>query len=318
MMQAMVIDHFGGVEALTLRDMSVPQIKDHEILMRVHVAGVGTWDPFEREGGYANAVPNSVRFPYVLGSEGAGIVQRIGSRVKSVAVGDRVYAASFLNPKGGFYAEYVALDADLVSHSPDHLTMEQAGVFSGAGITALRGLDDVLKLRAGETVLIFGAGGGIGHMAVQIAKHMGAHVFAVASGQDGVALAQQLGADHVVDGRTTDVLSEMKAFSPHGLDAALLTAGGERAEKTIAGIHSGGRVAFPNGVDPVPAEYPERHMLPYNGEPDGEIMRSFDKIVKAGLLTAHVAGVFPLEHAQEAHRSLTQHYVGKLALRVTV
>jgi NADPH:quinone reductase-like Zn-dependent oxidoreductase len=297
MMQAMVIDHFGGVEALTLRDMSVPQIKDHEILMRVHVAGVGTWDPFEREGGYANAVPNSVRFPYVLGSEGAGIVQRIGSRVKSVAVGDRVYAASFLNPKGGFYAEYVALDADLVSHSPDHLTMEQAGVFSGAGITALRGLDDVLKLRAGETVLIFGA---------------------VASGQDGVALAQQLGADHVVDGRTTDVLSEMKAFSPHGLDAALLTAGGERAEKTIAGIHSGGRVAFPNGVDPVPAEYPERHMLPYNGEPDGEIMRSFDKIVKAGLLTAHVAGVFPLEHAQEAHRSLTQHYVGKLALRVTV
>ena len=316
-MRAMVIDHFGGVEALRTEIIPVPQLEDHEILMRVQVAGVGTWDPFEREGGYADAIPGHVKFPYVLGSEGSGVVERIGNQVEGFAVGDSVYAVSFLNPKGGFYAEYAAVDAQLVSSVPAHLSIEQAGVLTGGGITALRGLDDVLKLRAGETVLIFGANGGIGHMAVQLAQQMGARVFAVASGQDGAAFIKQLGVDRVVDGRSDDVLSALKSFAPDGLDAALLTAGGEAAERSLDGIRRGGRVAFPNGIFPVPNERPGCQLLPYNGTPDGDIVRRYDEAVKAGRLTPHVAAIFPLEHAQEAHRRLDTHYIGRLALRVT-
>ncbi|MDX2141633.1 MAG: NADP-dependent oxidoreductase [Chloroflexota bacterium] len=317
-MRAIVIDQFGGIEEMRLRQIPVPQVEAHEILLRVQVAGVGTWDPFEREGGYADAVPVPARFPYILGSEGAGIIQKIGSRVTEFAVGDRVYAVSFLNPKGGFYAEYVAVDAQLVSRIPDHLTVEQAGVLTGGGITALRGLEDVIKLQPGERGLIFGAGGGVGHMAVQLAKSMGAHIFAVASGADGVALAAQVGADRVVDGRTVDVLSALKAFAPDGLDAALLTAGGEAAEQALAGIRPGGRIAFPNGIQPVPTEGAARQLMPYNGAPDGDIVRRFDRMVKNAKIIPHLAAIFPLEHAQDAHRMLDQHYVGRLALRVTL
>jgi hypothetical protein len=118
----------------------------------------------------------------VLGSDGAGTVAAIGDGVKGFKPGDRAYAFSFLNPKGGFYAEYAAVKADDVSHMPDKLTTLQAGAMPVDAMTALRGLDDTLVLKPAESVMIFGASGGIGHLAVQLAKRIGARVFAIASG----------------------------------------------------------------------------------------------------------------------------------------
>jgi NADPH:quinone reductase and related Zn-dependent oxidoreductases len=162
---------------------------------------VGAWDPFEREGGFAKRFGTHEKFPYVLGTDGAGTVVQVGEQVNGFKEGDRVYAAVLANPKGGFYAEFAAVKADNVSHVPDKLTTEQAGVMPSDALTALQGLDDMLGLKPGETLLIFGAGGGIGHLAVQLAKRMGARVLALASGEDGVALARRLGADVVVNGR---------------------------------------------------------------------------------------------------------------------
>src|SRR5262247_3572603 len=173
------------------------------------------------------------QFPYVLGSEGAGVVAAVGESVSRFKKGDRVYAAGFLNPKGGFYAEYAAVKAELGSHVPDGLTIEQAGVMSGVAITALRGLDDTLGLKPGESVMIFGASGGIGHLAVQLAKRIGARVLAVASGDDGVTLCKKLGADSVVNGHKDDVAAAARQFAPDGLDAALLTAGGPKADEAL-------------------------------------------------------------------------------------
>lgn len=273
-------------------------------------------DPFEREGGYAEALATKPRFPYVLGSEGAGGIARVGDQVRRFEPGDRVYASTFLNPKGGFYAEYVVVDATFVSLVPNHLTIEQAGVMAGVGITALRGLDDILGVQAGESLVIVGASGGIGHIAVQLAKKIGARVLAVASGADGVALVEQLGADGVVDGRQDDLLGAISAFAPAGLDAALLTAGGTTAEHAIQGVRSGGRIAYPNGIYPEPQPRPHVQMSAYNGEPDADIMQRFDRLVTSGPLTVHVAQTFPLQQAAEAHRALTTHYPGKLALRI--
>ena len=145
-MQAVALDQFGGPEALKLQTLPVPEVGPDEVLVRVESAGVGVWDPFEREGGYAEMLGIEPQFPYVLGSEGAGVVAAVGESVSRFKKGDRVYAAGFLNPKGGFYAEYAAVKAELVSHVPDGLTIEQAGVMSGVAITALRGLDDTLRL----------------------------------------------------------------------------------------------------------------------------------------------------------------------------
>jgi NADPH:quinone reductase-like Zn-dependent oxidoreductase len=182
-------------------------------------------------------------------------------------------------------------------------------------VTGLRGLDDILRLKRGESVMIFGASGGIGHMAVQLAKRMGARVFAVASGDDGVSLAKRLGADAVVDGRQDDVAGAARKFAPGGLDAALVTAGGEAADRALTAMRDGGRVAYPNGVEPEPKARPGTKVTAYDGEPDREIIDKLNRLIEAGPFEVHIARTFPLEQAADAHRALDEHYLGKLALR---
>lgn len=111
-------------------------------------------------------------------------------------------------------------------------------------LTALSGLD-ALELRAGGSVMVFGASGGIGHLALQLAKHQGARVLAVASGADGVVLASKLGADLAVDSRREDVLAAARAFAPDGLQAAVVTVGGEAVDRALSAVRDGGRVAYP-------------------------------------------------------------------------
>src|SRR5918998_4203569 len=223
-MLAVVIDIFGGPEQLREREVPVPSPGPGQVLIRLEAAGVGSWDPFEREGGYAELQNTSPSFPYVLGSEGAGTIAAVGDGVSGRAVGERVFAASFLNPAGGFYAEYACVDAGLVAPIPAGLSTAQAAVMGGVGMTALRGLQDALDVRSGETLLIHGASGAMGHLAVQLGKRLGARVLAVASGKDGVALAARAGADLSIEGRTEEVADGARRFSADGLDAALLTA----------------------------------------------------------------------------------------------
>lgn len=315
-MRAVAMERFGGAEVLELRDVPVPEVGPGEVLIRVQAAGVGEWDPFEREGGYAQMLGIEPEFPYVLGSEGAGTVAALGEGVDRFEEGDRVYAAGFLNPKGGFYAEYVAVDAGLVSRFPEWLSTEQAGVMSGVALTALRGLDDVLGVRAGESVAIFGASGGVGHAAVQLAKRMGARVLGVASGEDGVRLVEGLGADVAVDGRAEGVAEAARRFAPGGLDAALLAAGGDAAGEVLSAVRRGGRVAYPNGVRPVPGGRDGVRVDGYNGEPDPEIIGRLERLIEQGPFEVHIARTFPLEEARDAHRALGGHYLGKLALRI--
>jgi NADPH:quinone reductase len=263
-MRAAALHRFGGLETITMQTLPVPEVGAEEVLIRVESAGVSAWDPFEREGGFARRFGTHEKFPYVLGTDGAGTVVQVGEQVTGFKEGDRVYAAVLANPKGGFYAEFAAVKADNVSQVPDKLTTEQAGVMPTDALTALQGLDDMLRLKPGETLLIFGAGGGIGHQAVQLAKRMGARVLALASGEDGVALARRLGADVVVNGRKDDVAAAARAFAPAGLDAALVTAGGATADRVLSAMREGGRVAYPHGVNPEPKVRPGVRLSSYD------------------------------------------------------
>lgn len=317
-MRAVALDRFGGVEELVLRTLPVPEVGPEEVLIRVESAGVAVWDPFEREGGFAGMFGTEPTFPYVLGSDGAGIVVAVGERVSRFKAGDRVYAAALTNAKGGFYAQYAAVNEETVAPMPGQLTTEQAGALASDAMTALRGLEEVLKLKEGESVMIFGASGGIGHLAVQLAKRKGVRVFAVASGEDGVALARRLGADAVVEGHTQDVAAAARDFAPQGLDAALLTAGGEPAERALAAVREGGRVAYPHGVEPEPEPRPSLTLQGYDVAPGRAALDQLNRLIEApgtGPFEVHIARTFSLEQAADAHRALAEHFLGKLALR---
>jgi NADPH:quinone reductase-like Zn-dependent oxidoreductase len=162
-------------------------------------------------------------------------------------------------------------------------------------------------------VLIFGAGGGIGHLALQLAKRMGARVFAVASGDDGVALAQRLGAEAVVEGHRDDVTAAARAFAPGGIDCALVTAGG--SDLALEAVRDGGRVAYPNGVEPAPKARPGITVKSYDGRPSPEAIKKVNRLIEVEPFQVHVARTYRLDEAEEALRALDEHFLGKIALR---
>src|SRR5512147_1133753 len=151
-MRAAALDRFGGVENLQVKQLPVPEPGPDEVLLRVESAGVGVWDPYEREGEFAKMFGDTPTFPYVLGSDGAGTVAAVGAQVRRFKEGDHAYALALVNPKGGFYAEYAVVKAENVSPIPRNLSIEQAGVMPSDALTTLRGLDQILKLKEGESL----------------------------------------------------------------------------------------------------------------------------------------------------------------------
>lgn len=312
-MRAAAIDEFGG--NITPHTLPVPQVGADEILIRVESAGVGVWDPFERDGGFAKLFGTEAKFPYVLGSDGAGTVVEAGANARDFKKGDHVYAFALMNPKGGFYAQYAVVKKEDASPIPGKLTVEQAGALPVDAMTALQGLDDALGLKSGESVLILGASGGIGHLAVQLAKHMGARVLAVASGKDGVELATRLGADMAIDGHKDDVAAAAKKFAPDGIDCTLLTIGGKAADDALRTLTDKGRAAYPHGVEPEPKARTGITVKGYDLEPTHETVEKLNRLIEQGPFEVHVARTFPLDQAADALRALDQHYLGKIALR---
>ena len=309
-MKAAAIDRFGGPEVIQTRSLPVPRPGAREVLIRLDTAGIGVWDPYVREG---ELPTGQARFPQVIGNDGAGQVVAVGERVTRYRVGERVYAYSM---EGGFYAEYVAVNEDNVAPIPPGLDPGEAGALGADGVTALRGLEDELHLRAGQTLMIFGASGGIGHIAVQLAKRIGARVLAVASGADGVELVRRLGADAAVDGRHEDAAAAARAFAPAGLDAALVLTGGGALQAALGAVKRGGRVAYPNGVEPEPRvpEGIESHA--YDGTPGPDAFNRLNRLIGSGQFHVELGRVYRLEEAATAHREIGRHHLGKLAIRV--
>jgi len=309
-MKAAAIDRFGGPEVLHTETLPVPRPKGSQVLIRLDCAGVGVWDPYVRSG---ELELGKRSFPQVIGNDGAGEVVALGARAKRFHVGDRVYAYGF---EGGFYAEYVAIEEGEVAPIPPGLSAEEAGALGADGTTALLGLDDQLHLAPGQTLMVFGASGGIGHIAVQLAKRMGAKVLAVASGADGVALVRKLGADAVVDGKREDVARAVRGFAPDGLDAALVLVHAEGLDAALAMIKKGGRVAYPNGVEPEPRAPKGVKRLAYDGEPSADAFERLNALIAKGPFHVELGRVYPLEDAARAHREIEQHHLGKVALRI--
>lgn len=310
-MKAEVLDQFGPPDVMHTAFIPVPEVGPNEVLIRVDTAGVGAWDPWLCAGKFGDV---GGPFPRVLGSDGSGTIVATGVDVSRFHVGDRVYGWGFLNPKGGFYAEYAALPEDEVSTVPPTISADEAGALAVDGLTALAGIDRLVLARD-HALMIVGASGGVGHLALQLAKRLEARVFAIASGDDGVELVRGLGANEAVDGHGRHVASRARAFAPDGFDAALVLTGAW-TDELLDLVRQGGQIAYPNGVEPAPAPRPGITVESYDGYHGHEALERLDALVGNGPFHVAVSRIYPLEYTPEALRDVQQHHVGKLAVRI--
>lgn len=314
-MQAAVLDAFGGPDAIKIREVPIPAVGDNDVLIKVAAADIASWDAVEREGTWDGAFGLPSKFPYILGWSGSGTVAAVGKNVSNLHIDDRVYAASMPLPAGGFYAEYTAVPAEHVALIPRNLSMQQAGVLPWIGLTAASGIE-ALHLKPGESLVIIGASGGIGHIAIQLAKRAGVRVLAVVSGTEGEALARQLGADAIVDGRKEDVVAAARSFAPKGIDAALVTIGGEAAKDIVSILHDGSRIAAPNGVDPLPQLPQSVALHRFDGDRSQAALHHLNSLIESEPLEVRISQTFSLTDMAKAHRTLQTHPTGKLALEI--
>ena len=311
-MRAAAIDKFGPPSVLQLHELPIPRPSPREVLIALEWVGVGSWDAAIREGSWAEG---KTKFPLVLGVDGSGTVVAKGSRVRRLRVGDRVWAYQFENPKGGFYAEYVVAREDHVDRVLGRLTMRDAGTLPVSGLTALVGMQ-TLRLRRGSVVLVFGASGTVGTVAVQMAKQRGAFVAATASGASAQHFLRRLGADYVVDARKRSSAEQLRDALPKPLESILALAGGPDLERFIDLLGSKGRVAYPNGVEPEPKKRKGLTIKAFDGISDPRHFAELRKFAERGL-KAVVAAEFPLSRSADAHRRLEKgHVLGRIVLRV--
>ena len=312
-MKTAAIDRFGPPEVLTPHVLPVPKVGPHEVLIAVHAAGVGIWDAKIRDGTWATG---RERFPLVLGTDGAGVVAARGARVRRFQVDDRVWAYEYPNPRGGFYAEYVAVNAEHVATVPRGLDLLEAAAAAVTGLTAHQGIDQHLSVADGQAVLIFGASGAVGTLAVQFAKRRRARVIGTATGADAMALVRDLGADGVFDPRSDGAVEQLRELAPDGLDAALALAGGPVLERCLDLMNTGGKVAYPNGVEPEPQRRKGIRIAAYDGIAGRAEWAALERAVEEVRLRVPIGGVYPLEQAAAAHARVERgHVLGRIVLR---
>jgi NADPH:quinone reductase len=296
----------GGSAVFSIRKVPVPKPTVGEVLIAVHATGVNAWE--RQQAG------EETHSPVVLGSDGSGTVSALGPGVSRFKLGDKVYARG-----GAFYAEYATARAEDVARIPKGITLTEAGILATSGLSAIQGIDDVLHLKAGETLIVHGASGAVGTLAVQFAKLRGVRVLATASDDAGLALATRLGADAVVNGRTGDTAAAAKRFAPSGVDAVLGLAGGDPLEHCIDALrHDGrGRVAYLYGMEPLPKPRFGLQMILYSFVSGRGEFERLNKAVEAAKLQVPIAAEYPLANAAEAHKRLEAgHLLGKIVLLV--
>ncbi|RAU21294.1 NADP-dependent oxidoreductase [Paramagnetospirillum kuznetsovii] len=315
-MKAMILDRFGPPETLEWREIATPVPAAGEVLIRVRAAGVNPVDWKIAEGGLARLFPCG--FPLIPGWDAAGTIAALGEGVTGFSIGERVW--SFCRKpdiQWGTYAEYVTMDASAVAPMPANASFAQASTIPLAGLTAWQSLFDVAQVRPGQSVLIHAGAGGVGSLAVPLAKWAGATVIATA-GAANHDYVRGLGADHVIDYAAQDFVTEVKALCPDGVDFAYGTVGGEVLTRSYQTVKPGGiLVSITDKTDKDLGEQLGIRVKYLFVKPDGGQLRRLAGLMDSGILAAPEIEEFPLPHAAEAlDRSKSGHVRGKIVLTV--
>ena len=314
-MKAVQIQDYGDAGALVLADAAMPVAGPGQVLVRVAAASVNPFDIKVRSGWLRGFFP--LPMPHTLGTDFAGQVVEVGAGVDKLQVGQRVFG--MLTPMhGGTYAEYLAVDAAMVRPSPKTLSDIDAAALPLAGVTAMISVAELAQVRPGQTVLVHGAGGGVGGAAVMIAKSLGARVVATC-GTDKVDHVRTLGADTVIDYQKGDFREQIR-----DLDAVIDPIGGEVNLRSYEVLRRGGTLVVILRNDPI--EMTNREVLSakhgvivkevaYDLRPD--LLDRVAELADSGVLRANVHTVMPLAQAADAQRlSEAGHARGKIVLSI--
>ncbi|REJ14536.1 MAG: NADPH:quinone reductase [Caldibacillus debilis] len=237
-MKAMIIDRYGKVP-LKLADMPVPTLGENDVLAEIFAASINPVDFKIRDGKLRMLIKYDM--PLILGNDFSGVVKQVGSRVKKFKVGDEIYGRA-VKDRIGTFAEYIAIDEDAIALKPKNLSFEEAASIPLVGLTSYQALHDILKLSAGQKVLIHAGSGGVGTFAIQLAKSMGAYV-ATTTSEAGFQLVKNLGADLIINYRNEDFAKILQNY-----DAVFDTIGGKTLEKSFRVVKSGGQIVSIAGL----------------------------------------------------------------------
>lgn len=306
-MKAVYIERHGGPEELKYGDLPDPVAGDGEVVVDVHAASVNGADWKVRAGGSYQPA----RFPHILGRDFSGIVSGLGDGVTEFRPGDPVFGVSEAN-REGCYAEKLAISAAIVARKPDSLSHVEAAAVALVGLTALVSIEDTLRLKAGETILIQGGAGGVGAFAIQLAKHIGARVITTTSPAN-LSYVRGLGADEVIDYTTQDFTRLVS-----GCDAVFETVGGDVALRSFAVLKPGGRAAFiASGPQAPKSPRGDVRSLRPNVARDRRHLERIAAVVGSGAVKLPEVTIYPLAQAAAAIKvSEGRHLRGKLVMKV--
>lgn len=306
-MKAAVIRRFGGIDAIEIEDLPVPQPKAGEVLVRVAAAGVGPWDALIREDKSVTAPA----FPITLGSDISGTVESVGDGVTQFKKGDAVYGCTNMDFIGG-YADFAIAKAGMIAAKPHSLDFIEAASAPVVAVTPSQMICEYAQVKTGQTVLIHGAAGNVGAYAVQLAKDAGLKVIATAATKD-LDFVRGLGADVVVDFR-----KEKFEDAAHSVDAVLDMVGGDVLARSM-------HVLKPDGiavtvVGPPPKALEEKYgarVVFFLVEVTTERLNRITALFDAGKLKTDVGTELPLSEARKAHEMLAgaPHSRGKIVLK---
>lgn len=297
----------GGPEVMQYGDVPDPVAGPGQVLVDIHAASVNGADWKVRSGRYAPITT----FPYIPGRDFSGVVSALGAGVDDVAVGDPVFGVCEVTGEAA-YAERIAIRSAIVARKPDSLTHVECASLALIGLTALVSVEDTLKLKPGETILIQGGAGGVAGFAIQLAKHIGARVITTASAANHDYL-RRLGADQIIDYNAEDFTQVVS-----GCDAVFDTVGGDVAQRSFAVLRPGGRAAFIGSgqTAPVSPRADALSLRPKVGRDRAHLERIV-ALVTGGAVRMPEITTYPLSEAAAAHRvSEGRHLRGKLVFKV--
>ncbi|MNY89598.1 Phenolphthiocerol synthesis polyketide synthase type I Pks15/1 [compost metagenome] len=331
-MKAAYINRYGNINDVQLDEQSKPVLTENDVRIKVHAASINPLDLRVLEGEFKAILP--VQFSFILGNDFAGTVVEVGANVTQFKVGDEVYAKTDLN---GAFAEYTVVHQSSLALKPKNISMELAASLPLVSLTAWQALVEIAKVRAGQKVLIHAGSGGVGSIAIQLAKHLGASVATTTSGKN-AQWVKALGADIIIDYKTTDFEQVLKDY-----DVVLDTQGGKILEKSLNVLKRGGRIISISGppdrdfVEAIHANWLLKCIIPLLSwsirnkakkkgitysflfmQPNGQQLSEISKLVESGKINPIVDKTYAFTEIKDAFQYVnTGRAKGKVVLKVS-
>ncbi len=310
-MKAAQLNEYGDPSVIQINEVDTPTLKQGQVLVEVHASSLNPFDSAIRAGYMKDAIP--LEFPATLGGDIAGVVTEVSEDVSDISVGDKVYGqANVVAGNSGAFAEFAATSAGQIAKAPEGLDFKQAASLPLVGVSAWQALVRHINLQSGQKLFIHGGAGGIGTVAIQIAKHIGAYVAVSATGES-IDYVKQLGADEVIDYKAKDFADILKDY-----DAVFDTTTGADFNKSLAILKSGGTaVSMLVQADEAKAKDLGVTALTQSTKVTTEALDALRQLVEEGVVTPHVDKVFTLEQIREAFEAKENGTVnGKIVIEI--